>query len=732
MIKIPRFLRSPSLIIIIAAAIVLELLFAQQSYYNRRLLGQELERHAEGELMSKVMMMKNMLGTTEQILLEHAWDIERSLPCADSMFHVTRRFIENSPSITGGCMGFVPYFYPEKGRLFEPYAHKENGVIKVTQLAHEGHDYTKNNAFHMALTEDTVFWSDPYQYGEPDNYLITYSYPFHTIKGDIAAVCGLDLSLAWLGDTINKQHVYPSSFVILLTKEGVLIAGPPKEHVKQKDIEQIVSLINDKSQKRRSSLTGKSEMLDFIDSEDASKAYIFITTLQDNSHWQVAVVCYDDEVYGKLYNARNSMTIFMLVGLLVLGGIIQLFIANQKRLSKASIEQERIGSELRVASNIQMNMLPEQSAQPLVRDDIDIVGSLAPAKEVGGDLYDYFVRDEKLYFCIGDVSGKGVPAALVMSVTHSYFRSAASHDSNPARIMRLINEAVCEGNTTNMFVTLFIGVLDLPTGRLRYCNAGHDAPIILSGETSGENVSLPVKSNLPVGVFTDFTFESQETQIDSDTTIFLYTDGLTEAKDKHSGQFGLKRVENVIGMYSSSAELLQPRKLLETMTQEVHRFTNGAEQSDDLTMLAIHYSKPEETVVLDRQITLVNDLNEVPRLNSFVKEIGAELQLDGKLTRKLMLAIEEAVVNVISYGYTTGTTGKVNVRTAAGKDKLKIVITDNGTPFDPTATANADTTLSAKDRPIGGLGILLVRQHMDSINYERTDGQNVLTLIKKL
>jgi anti-sigma regulatory factor (Ser/Thr protein kinase) len=149
-------------------------------------------------------------------------------------------------------------------------------------------------------------------------------------------------------------------------------------------------------------------------------------------------------------------------------------------------------------------------------------------------------------------------------------------------------------------------------------------------------------------------------------------------------------------------------------------------------MLAIHYSKPEETVVLDRQITLVNDLNEVPRLNSFVKEIGAELQLDGKLTRKLMLAIEEAVVNVISYGYTTGTTGKVNVRTAAGKDKLKIVITDNGTPFDPTTTENADTTLSVKDRPIGGLGILLVRQHMDSINYERTDGQNVLTLIKKL
>lgn len=146
------------------------------------------------------------------------------------------------------------------------------------------------------------------------------------------------------------------------------------------------------------------------------------------------------------------------------------------------------------------------------------------ALEVGGDLYDYFIRDEKLFFCIGDVSGKGVPSSLVMAVVHALFNSLTQHESNPAHLMRSINVTACEGNKTNMFVTMFIGVLDLPTGRLRYCNAGHDAPLIIAHGVA----PLSVKPNLPLGVFGDTNYTLQEEQLPQEATLLLYTDGLTE------------------------------------------------------------------------------------------------------------------------------------------------------------------------------------------------------------
>ena len=194
---------------------------------------------------------------------------------------------------------------------------------------------------------------------------------------------------------------------------------------------------------------------------------------------------------------------------------------------------------------------------------------------------------EKLFFCIGDVSGKGAPSALLMAVAHALFRSAAAHESNPASIMQTINETACQGNDSNMFVTMFIGVLDLPTDHLSYCDAGHDAPVILSekGIVNSEKLAtaLEVQPNLPVGVFDDYTYSLQETQIAPGSTIFLYTDGLTEAMNSAHKQFGLERVKTVLASCADK----QPQEILETVTDAVHGFVKDAEQSDDLTMLAI-------------------------------------------------------------------------------------------------------------------------------------------------
>ena len=253
--------------------------------------------------------------------------------------------------------------------------------------------------------------------------------------------------------------------------------------------------------------------------------------------------------------------------------------------SKAAIE-----NELKVAHDIQMSMLPKIFPPYPERHDIDIFGLLNPAKDVGGDLFDFCIRDNQLFFCIGDVSGKGVPASLVMAVTHSLFRNISAHTSKPHFIMSALNKALADGNDNNMFVTIFIGVLDLGNGHLCYCNAGHDEPLLI-----GEHVDLlPCDPNLPVGIMPEWEFSLQEMDIAPKTTIFLYTDGLTEAEDGSHAQFDLQRVVDKASSLVAEGKN-QPTVIVNEMTEAVGAFVGDATQSDDLTMLAINYKKSDET-----------------------------------------------------------------------------------------------------------------------------------------
>ena len=382
---------------------------------------------------------------------------------------------------------------------------------------------------------------------------------------------------------------------------------------------------------------------------------------------------------------------------------------------KASIERD-----IHIASGIQMGMLPTNFPTYPDRDDVQIYASLVPAKEVGGDLFDFFFRDEKLYFCIGDVSGKGVPASLYMAVTRSIFRTVSATETMPDRIVSTINKTMAEMNDTNMFVTLFVGVLDLRMGHLYYCNAGHDAPLLI-----GAGVGfLTCNANIPVGFHPSWQYTLQETQIFTGTTIFLFTDGLTEAMNATKEQFRMESV-NDVAVKAHAEHQQEPHQLIDLMTEAVGQFVGGAEQSDDLTMMAIQYIKKQNSIVLP------NDTQEVPRLNTFVSDMCNSLDAPLDVTAQVQLAVEEAVVNVMDYAYPAGTRGELTVEVQADDEQLQFIIRDTGIPFDPTTTPEIDTTLSAKDRPIGGLGIHLVRQIMDDVQYRRIGEFNVLTLIKK-
>ena len=245
---------------------------------------------------------------------------------------------------------------------------------------------------------------------------------------------------------------------------------------------------------------------------------------------------------------------------------------------KASIERE-----LSVARSIQMSMLPITWPPFPDRNDLDLFGTVTPAKAVGGDLFDFRLRNEKLYFCIGDVSGKGIPAAMVMTVISSMFQTLSDSEDSPLRIMTAINASASARNENLMFVTLFIGSLDLSTGVLHYTNAGHNAPVVI---TDGKPSLLPVDANIPVGIIPDWTYYQQETTLSPGTVLFLYTDGLTEATRSDGELFGEERALTQLASLGGNRSAEQ---LVADMTAAVNRFIGEAEQSDDLTMLVLKW-----------------------------------------------------------------------------------------------------------------------------------------------
>ena len=252
-------------------------------------------------------------------------------------------------------------------------------------------------------------------------------------------------------------------------------------------------------------------------------------------------------------------------------------------LKSTTANKERIESELRIARSIQMGMIPKSFPAFPDRDDVSLVAKLVPAKEVGGDLYDFFIEKDKLYFIIGDVSGKGIPASLVMAVTCRLFRSVASYLDRPEEIITSLNNSLADGNDSNMFCTAFLGILDLKTGSLLYCNAGHNAPYVI--EKDGKVSAMSVTPNLPLGLFSGFPYEGQETRIEKDMMIYMFTDGVNEAENNEKEQYSDERLISLLKKHSADT----PKVIVDETFAQVEQHADGADQSDDITVMCIKY-----------------------------------------------------------------------------------------------------------------------------------------------
>ena len=765
-----------SLWVVLFAAIIFNVALGFLFIQAREAVRQEAISRAMQTLDKTSLFVESILNRVEVATSMTEWLVQRHPDVADSMFVYSRGMLLNNPDFYNCSIAFEPYYFKDKGRYFSAYSKHIGDSIRTIQGGNDNYQYFYMDWYLMPTLLDHPCWTEPYvDVDVPTNtseMVTSYCQAIKDDEGHVIGVINTGLSISWLSQTISAVKPYPNSYSIMIGRGGTYFVHPDTTKITRQTIftqsmEQPDTALTALGHAMQRGEEGMKQM-----NMDGMKCYVFYKPL-GKTGCSMAIVCPESDIFGGFQRLRYSVRAIVLVGLLLMlyffiriisrelnplqrlaseaetiasgqfdarlpelkrideiGQLSKSFADMQKSLVKyieelkeTTAQKASIESDLRIATGIQMAMLPKVFPPYPERDDIDIYGQLVSAKEVGGDLFDFFMRDEKLFFCIGDVSGKGVPAALVMAVTRTLFRAVAFHEVMPDRIITDMNETMSANNESDMFVTLFVGVLDMPTGRMRYCNAGHDAPILIG---SGAGL-LPCDANIPVGVMEGWKYTLQETTIDPWTTIFLYTDGLTEAEDIEHGQFQEQRIFDVIKQASH-----EPKQIIEAMTEAVHQFVGEAQQSDDLTMLALQYKHQQQNIRYQRSITLPNDVQTIPKLSEFVETVCEAAGFDMGLSMQMNLAIEEAVVNVMNYAYPKNVKGVVSIDATITDKDLKFVISDNGTPFDPTTTAEVDTNLSAEERSIGGLGIHLIRQIMDSINYEYIEGRNVLTLVKRV
>ena len=254
------------------------------------------------------------------------------------------------------------------------------------------------------------------------------------------------------------------------------------------------------------------------------------------------------------------------------------------QLEETTTAKERIESDLRIARNIQMGMVPHTFPE---RPDLDLYASMTPAKEVGGDLYGYYLTGDKLYFALGDVSGKGVPASLFMAQATRLFRTLAAQEMMPAEIATRINDALSgEDNETGMFVTMFLGLVDMNTGHMDFCNAGHNPPVLLS---DGKAEFIEMEPNAPIGLWPGLDYVGEEIETIMDSPLFVYTDGLNEAENRQQEQFSDERLLEIL----QTTHFESSQQTIEMLREQVEAHRDGAEPNDDLTMLCVKVLKTE-------------------------------------------------------------------------------------------------------------------------------------------
>ena len=567
------------------------------------------------------------------------WLVKRGIDAPDKMVDYAQEIVRNNSVLSSCSISFEPYYYPEKGLYYSIFAYRTySGDVRWQQEGDEDYQYFYLDWYLFPKLLQEPCWTEPYDdVDEKDDkdmdtgMIVSYCKPIFKADSVLVGCISLDVSLKWLSETVTAVKPYPNSYCILVGRGGTYLVHPDPDKLFYQTLftEGLVHPDPDRYALGHS-MQQREEGMQVINL-DGQKSFVFYKPLSTTG-WSVAIVCPDNDILGGFYRISRIVLYIILASMILIFflsawlthrqltplstladaaeniasgnldstlpeidrideiGVLNRSFRNMQsslvshidQLTKATAARESLNRELQIASNIQMAMVPHVFPS---REDVDVYAMMAPAREVGGDLYDFFIQDEKLYFCIGDVSGKGIPASLMMSVARAMFRILAKQGLSPAEIARQINDLASEDNDQMMFVTMFMASLDLQSGVLNYCNCGHNAPVLMPGRGKKPHF-LDCKPNMAIGIMGGFAFEGQTVANFRGKSLFVYTDGLNEAENAEHEQFGEDRMLFLL----AEENFTNAQTTIETMHQAVTAHVNGAAQSDDLTMLCISLS----------------------------------------------------------------------------------------------------------------------------------------------
>ena len=587
--------------------------------------------------------LENILSHEEVCARNVFAEIPNRLDSPETVLKALEEEMRLNSYIDGYFVAFEPGYFPQYEYWFEAYLDRND--LHARNIGSSKHDYFQRDWYKRGKNEEDGYWTDPYfdDWSEKD-IVCTFAMPLYDRMGRKVGVCGADMSLKWLVkelNTINEKsyntglvNIHLSSDFIfhtfIITSKGTYVAHPDEKRVMQENVmsyidqndEEAVNAVNEMMAQKH----GIASMT--IDGNYSTVYYMPIKS----TDWEIAIAVPKKTFWLPAIFVLTLLIVVTFVGLWLvykfsrstihqavkplsalsksanevargnfdaplpepayrdeIGDLRDSFASMQTSLAKYVIDMKQkaaqeaaLNHELDVARNIQMSMVPSEFPPYPQRDDIDIYGYLEPAKTIGGDLYDFFIRDEKLFFCIGDVSGKGIPAALVQSATHFMFRIMSQREDDPSRIVSNINDVFAAENDSSMFCTFFLGVLDLKTHVLEYCNAGHELPILVTTEAT----EIRVKPNIAMGLYMDRQYRKEQIELPSGSVLILYTDGLKEAIDSTEECYGRERILTSLQRVIIKGAT-EPSDYIRQLVNDVTLYVGDMPQADDLTMLAI-------------------------------------------------------------------------------------------------------------------------------------------------
>ncbi len=617
------------------------LIFGIFYYVSRNLILESVEENAKNITEKTVNKIETILHATTKIPKNLAYVLETTDFDEERLYTLMETVVKNNEEIYGSAVAFEPYSFKEDLYYYSPYMYRDSSKVHFVQLGNPDYEYFFWDWYQVPKLINKPYWTEPYyDEGGGEILMSTYSVPFYKYENGEKKFWGIitiDIDLEWLREIVSSVKIFDSGFAFLISKTGTIVTHPNNSFIMNETIFSLAEEYHHENLRElgRSMIKGESGFEHFRPISFDEHGWIYYSPLEVNN-WSLGVVFPENELYAGLYNLTITLLSIGFFGLIILLLVIA-YVAKKltdplhtfaeatkdigtgnfdvklpeihssdeignlhdsfqymleklhhyiEDLKETTSAKEKIESELRIAHEIQMGMIPKIFPPFPEREDIDLHAVLQPAREVGGDLYDFFfIEENKLCFAIGDVSGKGVPASLFMAVTITLLRSKAIKNASTGHIVDEINRALIKDNSSQMFVTFFIGILDLRTGEVEYTNAGHNYPYIL--KKSGEIVELESYPKMAMALFDIKPYESLKTKLEEGDKLILYTDGVNEAMDANNIPFDYERFQESIKKLNDKDSIRSTDSIL----HDLGDFTKGAEQSDDITMLVVNLKK---------------------------------------------------------------------------------------------------------------------------------------------